>query len=219
MRLKPVLELDAQYVGCVAGTDEAGRGPLCGPVYAAAVILDLAKPIEGLNDSKKLTEASRERLFDCICAQASSWAIASCSAAEIDRFNILRASHLAMERAVAQLGVTPERVLVDGNRLPKHLDIPAEAIVKGDARHSAIAAASILAKVSRDRVMRDLHVQFPQYDLGTNKGYPTPKHMDALARYGPCSEHRRTFAPVRRWLEQATVQGDLLAPSSAFLEP
>ncbi|WLD59217.1 ribonuclease HII [Salinispirillum sp. LH 10-3-1] len=214
----PVLELDTRYSGCVAGTDEAGRGPLCGPVYAAAVILDPARPIEGLNDSKKLNEAARERLFGVICAQATAWAIAKCSAAEIDRFNILRASHLAMERAVAQLGVVPERVLVDGNRLPKHLNLPAEAVVKGDARHSAIAAASILAKVARDRVMRELHEQFPHYDLGTNKGYPTPVHLSALEQHGPCAEHRRSFAPVRRWLEQTNIQGDLLSSSSEFMD-
>lgn len=204
-----MLELDQYYSGCIAGTDEAGRGPLCGPVYAAAVILDPARPIEGLNDSKKLDAAARERLFDRICQHAQAWAIAQCSAQEIDQLNILRASHLAMERAVAQLTTVPDKVLVDGNRLPKHLKLPAEAIVKGDGRHSAIAAASILAKVARDRVMAELHQQYPHYDLAANKGYPTPQHLAALTTHGPTPEHRRTFAPVKRWLEQAMIQGTL----------
>lgn len=204
-----MLELDGRYSGCVAGTDEAGRGPLCGPVYAAAVILNPKRPIIGLNDSKKLNEAARERLFEEICAGATAWSIADCTATEIDQLNILRASHLAMERAVNGLAVQPDLVLVDGNRLPVRLVQPAEAIVKGDARHSAIAAASILAKVARDRAMRVLDTRYPQYDLATNKGYPTPQHLQALSVHGPCAEHRKSFAPVKRWLEQAMVQGDL----------
>lgn len=204
-----MLELDQHYSGCIAGTDEAGRGPLCGPVYAAAVILDPAMPIEGLNDSKKLDAAARERLFERICQHAQAWAIAQCTAQEIDQLNILRASHLAMERAVAQLTTVPDKVLVDGNRLPKQLKIPAEAIVKGDGRHSAIAAASILAKVARDREMAELHQQYPHYDLAANKGYPTPQHLAALTAHGPTPQHRRTFAPVKRWLERAMIQGTL----------
>ncbi|MCH8552333.1 MAG: ribonuclease HII [Natronospirillum sp.] len=210
-----MLELDSVYSGSdIAGTDEAGRGPLCGPVCAAAVILDPSHPIQGLDDSKKLTEARRETLFKPIQQQSISWAIAWCTAAEIDRYNILQASHLAMVRAVQALTQQPGQVLVDGNRIPAMLALPAEAIVRGDGRHSAIAAASVLAKVARDRFMQALHVQYPVYELNRNKGYPTATHMAALAEQGPCPEHRRSFAPVRQALglnpePQITEQGRL----------
>lgn len=186
----------------VAGTDEAGRGPLVGAVVAAAVILDPARPIDGLNDSKKLTAKRREALYECICERALAWHIAQASAAEIDQLNILWASMLAMRRAVAGLSPSPELVLVDGNRCP---DIPqtARAIVGGDALEPAIGAASILAKVHRDRQMVALHGQHPEYGFDRHKGYPTKAHMQALAAHGPIAEHRRSFAPVRRVLESA----------------
>lgn len=196
-----MLELDSAYETVrVAGTDEAGRGPLCGPVCAAAVILPPGLEIAALNDSKKLTERRREALFDIIKADALAWSIAWCSAQEIDQLNILQASHLAMVRAIEGLAVAPEHVLVDGNRIPRSLALPATALVKGDGRHSAIAAASILAKVARDRYMTELDGRFPGYELGRNKGYPTALHMAALSRQGACQEHRKSFAPVRRAL-------------------
>lgn len=196
-----MLELDSAYQAQrVAGTDEAGRGPLCGPVCAAAVILPPGYEATGLNDSKKLTERRREALFDSIRADAVAWSIAWCSAADIDRLNILQASHLAMVKAVDGLAVVPEHVLVDGNRIPRSLSLPATPLVKGDGRHSAIAAASVLAKVARDRHMMALDERFPGYELGRNKGYPTAVHMAALTSQGACPEHRRSFAPVRRAL-------------------
>jgi ribonuclease HII len=184
-------------VARVAGADEAGRGPLAGAVYAAAVILDPARPIEGLNDSKKLTARRREILFDAIQAQALAWCIASASREEIDRLNILQASMLAMQRAVAGLAHAPTLVLVDGNRAPDFA-CPARAIVGGDALEPAISAASILAKVARDRSMLELHALHPQYGFDKHKGYPTAEHLAALAEHGPCPEHRVSFAPVKR---------------------
>jgi ribonuclease HII len=186
-------------VAHVAGVDEAGRGPLAGAVYAAAVILDPARPIEGLNDSKKLTARRREALFELIQVQARAWCIATASREEIDRLNILQASLLAMQRAVAGLGIVPARVLVDGNRAPS-FPCPAQAIVGGDALEPAISAASILAKVARDRSMLELHACYPQYGFDKHKGYPTAEHLAALAEHGPCPEHRISFAPVRRLL-------------------
>lgn len=186
-------------VARVAGADEAGRGPLAGAVYAAAVILDPARPIEGLNDSKKLTARRREVLFDAIQAQALAWCIASASVEEIDRLNILQASMLAMQRAVAGLAHAPTLVLVDGNRAPD-FPCPARAIVGGDALEPAISAASILAKVARDRSMLELHALYPQYGFDKHKGYPTAEHLTALAEHGPCPEHRLSFAPVKRLL-------------------
>jgi ribonuclease HII len=186
--------------GLVAGVDEAGRGPLAGPVVAAAVILDELQPIEGLKDSKKLGARTRERLFDEIRARALCCSIAQASVEEIDALNILHATLLAMRRAVDGLRLRPHRVLVDGNRLPA-LEVPAEAIVKGDARVKAIAAASILAKVQRDRLCASLHEQHPQYGFDGHKGYPTPAHLAALREHGACSQHRRSFAPVRAVLE------------------
>ena len=186
-------------IGLLAGVDEAGRGPLAGPVVAAAVILDDLKPIKGLNDSKLLTARTRERLFDEIHAKALCFCIAQASVEEIDELNILHATMLAMRRAVEGLRLRPNKVLVDGNRLPV-LKIAAEAIVKGDAKVKAISAASILAKVHRDRLCLRLHEQHPQYGFDGHKGYPTPAHLAALRAHGACPEHRRSFAPVREVL-------------------
>ena len=182
--------------GLIAGVDEAGRGPLAGPVVAAAVILDELAPIKGLKDSKVLTERARARLFDEIRAKALCCSIAQASVEEIDRLNILQATMLAMRRAVDGLRLRPHKVLVDGNRLPE-LTMAAEAIVKGDAKVRAISAASILAKVYRDRLCLELHAQHPQYGFDGHKGYPTPAHLAALREHGACAEHRRSFAPVR----------------------
>jgi ribonuclease HII len=185
--------------GLVAGVDEAGRGPLAGPVVAAAVILDDLRPIAGLNDSKKLSAARREKLFDEIRAKALCCSIAHASVEEIDEINILQATLLAMRRAVEGLRLKPAKVLVDGNRLPV-LDVLAEAIVKGDATVPAISAASILAKVTRDRWCAELDAQYPQYGFATHKGYGTAEHLAALQTHGACPEHRKTFAPVTRVL-------------------
>lgn len=183
----------------VAGVDEAGRGPLAGPVCAAAVILDPRRPIAGLDDSKRLSPARRVELEPQIQARSLAWSLAFASAEEIDRLNILQASLLAMGRAVAQLDPHPLRVLVDGNRCPD-LECPARAIVGGDGLIPAIAAASILAKVARDRLMERLELDYPGYGFARHKGYPTADHRDALVRLGPCPEHRRTFGPVRALL-------------------
>ncbi|WP_416221328.1 ribonuclease HII [Rhodoferax sp.] len=179
----------------MAGVDEAGRGPLAGPVVAAAVILDDLRPIAGLNDSKKLTAARREKLFDEIRAKALCCSIAQASVEEIDEINILQATLLAMRRAVEGLRLKPAKVLVDGNRLPV-LDVLAEAIVKGDATVPAISAASILAKVTRDRWCAELDAQYPQYGFAAHKGYGTAVHLAALEAHGACPAHRKTFAPV-----------------------
>jgi ribonuclease HII len=187
----------------IAGADEAGRGPLVGSVVAAAVILDPNNPIEGLNDSKKLTEKKREKLFVEIQEKALAWAIAECSAAEIDEFNILQASLLAMRRAVEKLSVQPEHLLVDGNKVPQGLSMSCDAVIGGDAIHPEISAASILAKVSRDREMVELDAKYPQYGFAKHKGYPTKAHFEAIAQHGVIDEHRRSFGPVRKALEQA----------------
>lgn len=184
-----------------AGVDEVGRGPLAGDVVAAAVILDPARPIEGLDDSKKLTEKKREMLFPEIQDKALSYCIARASVAEIDELNILHASLLAMKRAVEGLHQQPEHVLVDGNRLPKWT-YSAEAVVKGDSRVMAIAAASILAKVVRDREMVELDAQYPGYGFAGHKGYPTKVHMQALEALGVTPVHRRSYGPVARLLAQ-----------------
>lgn len=186
--------------GLVAGVDEAGRGPLAGPVVAAAVILDERQPIAGLADSKKLTALRRERLFDEIRAKALCCSVAEASVEEIDRLNILQATLLAMRRAVQGLRLKPGLVLVDGNRLPV-LDIPAEAIVKGDALVPAISAASILAKVHRDRWCAEVHTQYPEYGFDAHKGYGTAAHLQALRAHGASPLHRRSFAPVAQHLE------------------
>lgn len=182
--------------GGIAGVDEAGRGPLAGPVVAAAVILDRARPIAGLNDSKKLSEAARERLAVEIREKAMAWAIGEASAAEIDRINILQATFLAMRRALSALDPAPAHAMIDGNRIPKDLPFTAEAVVKGDGRIAAIAAASILAKTHRDGLMVALSLQYPQYDFDKHMGYPTPDHLVRLRAHGPCPEHRRSFGPV-----------------------
>ena len=205
MRSKKFLraELPSRYLdrpGLIAGVDEAGRGPLAGPVVAAAVILDELAPIKGLRDSKVLTERARERLFDEIRARSLCCSIAQASVEEIDALNILQATMLAMRRAVDGLRLRPHLVLVDGNRLPA-LPMAAEAIVKGDATVSAIAAASILAKVHRDRLCMELHAQHPQYGFDGHKGYPTPAHLAALREHGASPQHRRSFAPVRAVLQ------------------
>ena len=186
----------------VAGVDEVGRGPLCGPVVTAAVILDPARPILGLNDSKKLSEARREALFDEIREKALAWCIARAEVEEIDRLNILHATMLAMQRAVEGLAVTPRLALIDGNRCPK-LAVPCAPVVKGDSRVPAIAAASILAKVSRDREMQALELQYPGYGIAGHKGYPTAEHLRALQQLGATPIHRRSFAPVRAALAAA----------------
>jgi len=186
--------------GLVAGVDEAGRAPLAGPVVVAAVVLDELQPIAGLADSKKLTALRRARLYDEIRAKALCCSIAEASVEEIDRLNILQATLLAMRRAVQGLRLRPALVLVDGNRLPV-LDVPAEAIVQGDARVAAISAASILAKVHRDRWCAQVHAQYPQYGFDAHKGYGTAAHLQALRAHGACPLHRRSFAPVALCLE------------------
>ena len=192
----------AAGAGRVAGVDEVGRGPLCGPVIAAAVRLDPGRIPEGLNDSKKLGVARREALYDLLMATADV-AIGAASVEEIDAINILQASHLAMIRAVAGLSAPPDHLLIDGNRLPRDLTIPAEAIVKGDARSVSIAAASVVAKVWRDRIMVDLAQQHPGYGWERNAGYPTKDHLAALRNLGPTPHHRRSFRPVHNILCQA----------------
>jgi len=206
---KPQMGLDLALapaaVHRLCGVDEAGRGPLAGPVYAAAVVLDPARPIEGLNDSKVLTARKRETLYDEIRERALGWHIAFASVEEIDTLNILHATMLAMQRAVLGLaagGVTPDLVQVDGNRCPQ-VPYPVEAIVKGDALVKAISAASILAKVARDRELLSLHDAYPQYGFDAHAGYPTPQHLAALAQFGATPHHRRSFAPVRAALAQS----------------
>lgn len=202
---KPAVELEpfiSSYKGhLAAGVDEVGRGPLAGDVVTAAVILDPAKPIEGLDDSKKLTEKKRALLFDEIKEKALAWSIARCNVAEIDRLNILQASLLAMHRAIDALPITPEHVWVDGNKIPKW-DYQAEAVVKGDARVPAIAAASILAKVTRDNELIAADELYPGYGLAKHKGYPTKVHLEAIKELGITPIHRRSFAPIRAILEQ-----------------
>lgn len=181
----------------IAGVDEAGRGPLAGPVSVAAVILDPLRPIEGLNDSKQLSEARREALYPLIVERALAWRIEFVECDEIDRLNILQATLTGMRRALEGLSPAADAARIDGNRLPLGLPCPAEALVGGDAIEPAIMAASILAKVARDRRMVELHVLHPQYGFDRHKGYPSPTHLAALALHGPCAEHRRSYAPVR----------------------
>jgi ribonuclease HII len=182
--------------GLIAGVDEAGRGPLAGNVVAAAVILDDLRPIKGLADSKKLTALRRDKLYDEICAKALCVSVGQASVEEIDKLNILQATMLAMQRAVSGLRLKPAKVLIDGNRIPK-LDVLAEAIVQGDAKVQAISAASIIAKVTRDRQCAELHLSYPQYGFDGHKGYGTAEHLAALREHGPTPVHRRSFAPVR----------------------
>lgn len=186
---------------CVyAGTDEVGRGPLVGNVVAAAIILDPSVKIEGLTDSKKLSEKKREALFPIIMEKALAIGIGEASPAEIDEINILWASMLAMERAVANLKIEPNMVLVDGNRIPKNLGIPAISVVKGDARVEEISAASIVAKVIRDRQLIELDQEYPQYGFASHKGYPTVAHLEAINKYGLLPEYRKSFGPVKKLL-------------------
>ncbi|MFW1734554.1 ribonuclease HII [Acinetobacter sp. ULE_I001] len=184
----------------VAGVDEAGRGPLVGSVVAAAVILDPNNPIQGLNDSKKLTEKKREKLFVEIQEKAIAWAIAEATHQEIDELNILQASLLAMRRAVETLKTIPEHVLVDGNKVPKGLSMSCDAVVGGDALHAEISAASILAKVTRDHEMVELDKQYPQFGFAKHKGYPTKAHFEAIAEHGVIDQHRRSYSPVKKAL-------------------
>lgn len=186
----------------ICGVDEAGRGPLAGAVFAAAVILDPAKPIEGLRDSKKLTEARRNILAGQIKADALAWSIAQCSESEIDTLNILQASMLAMRRAVEGLKVVPTLALIDGNRCPV-MPIRSEAIVKGDDKIPAISAASILAKTARDAALMALHLEYPQYGFDQHKGYPTPLHLERLRIHGVSPVHRKSYAPVRELIVNA----------------
>lgn len=185
----------------ICGVDEVGRGPLAGPVVAAAVILDPAHPIDGLADSKKLSERRRETLSEEICGHALAWSIGRAEVAEIDDINILQASLLAMQRAVAGLALVPQHALVDGNRLPR-LPCDATAIVGGDATQACISAASIVAKVARDREMLALDAEYPGYGLARHKGYPTKMHLEALRLLGVSAVHRRSFAPVRRLIDR-----------------
>jgi ribonuclease HII len=188
----------------ICGVDEAGRGPLVGAVVAGAVVLDPNNPIEGLKDSKKLTAARREYLYEQIMEKAKAWGVGEASPAEIDEINILQATMLAMRRAIedltTRLGGWPDKALIDGNRCPE-LPIAAEAIVKGDAKEPAISAASIVAKVTRDRQMQILHERHPEYGFAQHMGYPTEAHFAALKQYGACDQHRRSFSPVRKVLE------------------
>jgi ribonuclease HII len=184
----------------IAGVDEAGRGPLAGPVVVAAVVLDPGNPIEGLDDSKKLSSKRREELYPRIIECSAAWAVAEVGPEEIDRVNILQATMLGMRRAVDQLHPAPTLALVDGNRAPE-LNCMVRTIVQGDSLEPAISAASILAKVTRDRLMHELHLSFPQYRFDRHKGYPTAEHLSLLARHGPCAVHRRSFAPVRKLLQ------------------
>ena len=184
----------------VAGVDEAGRGPLVGSVVAAAVILDPNNPILGLNDSKKLTEKKREKLFIEIQEKALAWSIAEATHAEIDELNILQATFLAMQPAVDGLKTQPNKVILHGNQMPKGIVIPCEAIVGGDASHAEISAASILAKVTRDRQMAELDQQYPLFGFAKHKGYPTKAHFEAIAAHGVIDQHRRSYAPVKRAL-------------------
>ncbi|ARQ46735.1 ribonuclease HII [Oxalobacter formigenes] len=197
----PLFDEDyASGVTLFCGADEAGRGPIAGPVFAAAVILDPDHPIAGLKDSKKLSEHRRDELALEIKQYARAWAIAECSIEEIDELNILHASMLAMKRAIESLAIRPELALIDGNRCPK-LAIAAKAIVKGDDKVPAISAASILAKTARDAVMLDLHRQYPEYGFDRHKGYPTAYHLEQLSIHGVSPVHRKTYAPVRKILE------------------
>ncbi|MBK1886648.1 MULTISPECIES: ribonuclease HII [Marinobacter] len=207
----------------LAGVDEVGRGPLIGAVVTAAVILNPDRPIAGLADSKKLTEKKRNALYEEIIEHATAWCLGRCEAHEIDQINIYQATMIAMERAVAGLGVAPEYVLVDGNKCPKW-HWPSEPVVKGDSRVEAISAASILAKVTRDREMEALEQRYPGYGLAKHKGYPTPVHMEALFRLGVTPEHRKSFRPVQEAMEQvgffknpeASVTENLHYPTDLF---
>jgi ribonuclease HII len=196
--------VNLEFPDGLCGVDEAGRGPLAGPVYAAAVMLDPAKPIAGLNDSKKLSAKARERLAFIIKGDSLAWAVAFATVEEIDRLNILQATMLAMQRAVAGLKVRPETIWVDGNRCPGW-DYDSRALVDGDALVPAISAASILAKTARDAAMLELHARYPHYNFAAHKGYGTAAHLKAIKQHGPCAEHRKSFSPVREMLAQGEL--------------
>ncbi len=193
------------HIDLICGVDEAGRGPWAGPVTAAAVILDPEHPISGLTDSKKISEKKRFALEPEIKSKAAYWAVAHAEPKEIDALNIREATFLAMTRAIAGLGITPSRILIDGNALPNALPAPAEAIVKGDLKEPAISAASILAKTERDRLMVAYCDQYPAYGFDGHKGYGTAAHAEALQRFGPCPIHRTSFAPVRKAMLSETL--------------
>ncbi|QCT19975.1 ribonuclease HII [Jejubacter calystegiae] len=194
-----MMEFVYPHTRLVAGVDEVGRGPLVGAVVTAAVILDPERPIAGLADSKKLSEKRRQALHDEICEKALAWSLGRAEPHEIDQLNILHATMLAMQRAVAGLAIAPEYVLIDGNRCPT-LPVPSMAVIKGDGLVAEISAASIIAKVSRDREMAELDRAFPEYGFAKHKGYPTALHLEKLAQYGATEHHRRSFAPVKRAL-------------------
>ncbi len=202
---RPIKNPPLQYIADICGVDEAGRGPLAGGVFAAAVILDPQRPIAGLNDSKKLSEKKRDLLAEEIKQHALSWAIASADVEEIDRLNILQATFLAMRRAVEALGVTPKEAWVDGNRAPG-MPVSVRTVVQGDGKIAAIAAASILAKTARDAEMLKLHEAFPQYGFDRHKGYPTAQHIAALEQFGVSSIHRTSYAPVQKILRQRGLE-------------
>lgn len=189
------LELKAknQGFGLICGVDEAGRGPLAGPVCAAAVILPLDVELEGVNDSKKLSEKKREALYDVITEKALAYNLAFASVEEIEEFNILEATYIAMNRAIEGLNIKPDFALIDGNRVPRNISVPCETVVKGDGKSLSIAAASILAKVTRDRLLLEYHEQYPQYNFAKHKGYGTKEHIDAIREYGLCEFHRPSF--------------------------
>jgi ribonuclease HII len=202
--------------GMLAGVDEAGRGPLVGNVVAAAVILDPGNPVDGLNDSKKLSASRREQLAEQVRDRAIAWSVVSIDSEQIDRINILQATMLAMQQAVEQLTVPPQHVFIDGNRCPQ-INVPATAIVKGDSRVAEISAASILAKVERDAQMLVLHQTYPQYGFDRHKGYPTKAHFEALAEHGPCPEHRTSYKPVRECLAMR-CEGRVTSDEEVVLE-
>lgn len=221
MSKSPLPPFRCRYQGrLLAGVDEVGRGPLVGAVVTAAVILDPEKPIPGLADSKKLTEKRREALYEQIIERAASWSLGRCEAQEIDQLNIFRATLVAMERAVAGLHIRPEYILVDGNRCPDW-HWPSESVIKGDSRVEAISAASILAKVTRDREMAELHEVYPHYGFASHKGYPTPVHLEALGRLGATTQHRRSFRPVQEAIDavgliRAGTADELSYPADLF---
>jgi ribonuclease HII len=193
----------------IAGVDEAGRGPLAGPVTCAAVILNPDKPINGLNDSKKLSAAKRELLFPLIQQNALAWHIEFVTADEIDRINIFQATMIGMQRAVSNLSTAPDHAMIDGNKIPANLHCSAEAIVKGDTKETCIMAASILAKVARDHYMHALDKRYPQYGFSRHKGYPTALHIAAIQQHGVCPEHRRSYAPVRDAIAQVQLSASV----------
>ncbi len=223
MAAKELPPFECRYQGrLLAGVDEVGRGPLVGAVVTAAVILDPERPIAGLADSKKLTEKRRAKLFDEIIEKSAAWSLGRCEPEEIDRLNIYQATMLAMQRAVDDLAIAPEYVLVDGNRCPKW-KWPSEPVVKGDGRVEAISAASIIAKVTRDREMDELEEKYPGFGFAKHKGYPTPVHLEALMRLGATPEHRRSFRPVQQAIEtvglfssEEVENEDLRYPSDLF---